>query len=112
MMRKNLYIMLDLHYLIIKHLYIMVNLHYMLIQPHFTMYVSHYIMGYCLYMHHHMDFSRYIMHTLQHIIKCEQDILTMMNQMFLFLTIRQLWRSIHERYSTIFFADCFCSKWG
>ena len=41
-----------------------------------------------------MDFSHYIMHTIQHIIKCEQDIMTMMNQMFLFLTIRQLWRSI------------------
>ena len=43
---------------------------------------------------HIMDFSHYIMHTIQHIIKCEQDIMTMMNQMFLFLTIRQLWRSI------------------
>ena len=41
-----------------------------------------------------MYFSHYIMHTIQHIIKCEQDIMTMMNQMFLFLTIRQLWRSI------------------
>ena len=41
-----------------------------------------------------MDFSHSIMHTIQHIIKCEQDIMTMMNQMFLFLTIRQLWRSI------------------
>ena len=41
-----------------------------------------------------MDFSHNIMHTIQHIIKCEQDIMTMMNQMFLFLTIRQLWRSI------------------
>ena len=36
----------------------------------------------------------YIMQTIQHIIKCEQDTMTMMNQMFLFLTIRQLWRSI------------------
>ena len=49
MMSKNLYIMLDLHYMMIKHLkmkvYIMVDLHYMLIQPHYTMYVSHYIMG-------------------------------------------------------------------
>ena len=43
---------------------------------------------------HIMNFSHYIMHTIQHIIKCEQDIMTMMNQMFLFLTIRQLWRSI------------------
>ena len=50
-----------------------------------------------------MDFSHYIMHNLQHII-CEQDILTMMNQMFLFLTTRQLWRSIHGRYSTFFFS--------
>ena len=41
-----------------------------------------------------MDFSHYIMHTIQHIIKCEQDIMTIMNQMFLFLTIRQLLRSI------------------
>ena len=41
-----------------------------------------------------MDFSHHIMHTIQHIIKCEQDIMTMMHQMFLFLTIRQLWRSI------------------
>ena len=29
-----------------------------------------------------MDFSHYIMHTIQHIIKYEQDIMTMMNQMF------------------------------
>ena len=43
---------------------------------------------------HIMDFSHHIMHTIQHIIKCEQDIMTMMHQMFLFLTIRQLWRSI------------------
>ena len=44
-----------------------------------------------------MDFSHYIMHTIQHIIKCEQDIMTMMNQiMFLFLTIRQFWRSIRN----------------
>ena len=42
-----------------------------------------------------MDFSHNIMHTIQHIIKCEQDIMTMMYQMFLFLTIRQLWRSIN-----------------
>ena len=41
-----------------------------------------------------MDFSHYIMHTIQHIIKCEQDIMTMVNQMILFLTIRQLWRHI------------------
>ena len=41
-----------------------------------------------------MDFSHYIMHTIQHIIKREPDIMTIMNQMFLFLTIRQLWRSI------------------
>ena len=41
-----------------------------------------------------MDFSHNIMHTIQHIIICEQDIMTMMNQMFLLLTIRQLWRSI------------------
>ena len=41
-----------------------------------------------------MDFSHYVIHLIQHIIKCEQDIMTMMNQMFLFLTIRQLWRSI------------------
>ena len=41
-----------------------------------------------------MDFSHHIMHTIQHIIKCEQDIMAMMHQMFLFLTIRQLWRSI------------------
>ena len=34
-----------------KHLYIMVDLHYMLIQLHDIMYVSHYIMGNCLYMH-------------------------------------------------------------
>ena len=46
-----IYIMLDLHYMMIKHLYIMVDLHYMLIQPHYTMFVSHYIMRYCLYMH-------------------------------------------------------------
>ena len=31
-----------------------------------------------------MDFSHYIMYTIQYIIICEQDILTMMNQMFLF----------------------------
>ena len=31
-----------------KHLYIMVDLHYMLIQLHNIMYVSHYIMGNCL----------------------------------------------------------------
>ena len=43
---------------------------------------------------HIMDFSHYIMHTIQHIIKCEQDIMTMMYQMFLFLTIRQLWHYI------------------
>ena len=43
---------------------------------------------------HIMDFSHHIMHSIQHIIKCEQDIMTMMHQMFLFLTIRQLWRSI------------------
>ena len=29
-----------------------------------------------------MYFSHYIMHTIQYIIKCEQDIMTMMNQMF------------------------------
>ena len=45
---------------------------------------------------HIMDFSHHIMHTIQHIIKCEQDIMTMMHQMFLFLTIRQLWRSIRD----------------
>ena len=42
---------------------------------------------------HDHDFSHNIVHTIQHIIKCEQD-MTMMNQMFLFFTIRQLWRSI------------------
>ena len=50
-----------------------------------------------------MDFSHYIMHTIQHIIKCEQDIMTMMNQMFLFLTIRQLWRSIRARLGSKYF---------
>ena len=47
-----------------------------------------------------MDISHYIMHTIQHTIKCEQDIMTMMNQMFLFLilTITQLWRSITEAF--------------
>ena len=39
------------HYIMSKNLYIMVDLYYMLIQPHYTMYVSYYIMGYCLYMH-------------------------------------------------------------
>ena len=34
---------------------------------------------------HIMDFSHYIMHTIQHKIKCEQDIMRMTNQMFLFL---------------------------
>ena len=48
-----------------------------------------------------MDFSHHIMHTIQHIIKCEQDIMTMMHQMFLFLTIRQLWRSISLRMYSI-----------
>ena len=41
---------------------------------------------------HDHDFSHNIVHTIQHIIKCEQDKMTMMNQMFLFF--RQLWRSI------------------
>ena len=45
-----------------------------------------------------MDFSHHIMHTIQHIIKGEQDIMTMMHQMFLFLTIRQLWRSIFNHH--------------
>ena len=37
---------------------------------------------------------KYIMRTMHHIIISEQDIMMMVNHMFLFLTIRQLWRSI------------------
>ena len=43
---KQLYIMVDLHYMMSKHLYIMVDLHFMLVKPIYVMYISHYIMGY------------------------------------------------------------------
>ena len=47
-----------------------------------------------------MDFSHYIMHTIQHLIKIDAD----ESNVFIpyTCTIRQLWRSIHERYSTFF----------
>ena len=52
---------------------------------------SHYIMKSSQYI---IQMLKYITRTMQHIIKCEQVIMMMVNQMFLFLTIRQLWRSI------------------
>ena len=49
-------------------------------------YFSHYMIKSSQYI---IQMLHYIKQTIQHIIKYEQDIMTMINQMFLFRTIRQ-----------------------